>query len=399
MTTFDVIITGAGIVGLATAYELKKLDNSLKIGIIEKEKEVAKHQTGNNSGVIHSGVYYKPGSEKANNCLKGYDKMINFCKEQQIKYDLCGKLIIAKEESELQNLQMIYQRGVDKGMKDLEIVDSQIIKEKEPYIEGIKAINVPQAGIVDYSEVSRKLKQLLEDSGVKFFFENKVTNIELGNTLTIFTNKSQYVSKFLINCAGLYSDKLAELTAVKIAYKIIPFRGEYYKLGQHLNHMVNGLIYPVPNPDLPFLGVHLTKKLDGSIEAGPNAVLAFRREGYNFSQFNFSEFMETITYNGFHKLATKYTSIGIKEMWRSMSKKKFLSDLKTFIPSLTLKDIQYKGAGVRAQACDDKGNLLDDFLILNQNNIVNVCNAPSPAATSCFAIGETIARSLKLVTS
>ena len=224
---FDIIITGAGIVGLATAYELKRLDNSLKIGIIEKESNIAKHQTGNNSGVIHSGIYYKPGSEKANNCLKGYNKLLDFCDEQQIKYDLCGKLIIAKEEFELQNLQMIYQRGIDKGMNDLDIVDEKIIKEKEPHIKGIRAINVPQAGIVNYTEVSKKIKKLLCEAGVNFFFENRVTKITPDNNIKITTTKNQFSAKFLINCAGLYSDKLAELTSQKINYKIIPFRGEY----------------------------------------------------------------------------------------------------------------------------------------------------------------------------
>ncbi len=388
----DITIVGAGIIGLSTAYQLKKQMPTLKIAILEKESAIALHQTGNNSGVIHSGIYYKPESEKAKNCIAGYSKMLDFCKEQQIPYNLCGKIIVAKNAGEIKDMELVYQRGIDKGMKDLSILDQQGIKEIEPNIEGYKGIHVPQAGIVDYKLVAKKIAELLKNQGCQFFFGETLQNVNKAtNSLIITSTNKKFETKSLINCAGLYSDKIAKLTDFEINYKIIPFRGEYYKLAVKHNELIKGLVYPVPNPNLPFLGVHLTKKMDGSIEAGPNAVLAFKREGYRLTDFNLTEFSETLMYRGFHKLATKYTSVGLKEMWRSMSKRKFLNELRDFVPSLKMQDITYKGAGVRAQACDKEGNLLDDFLILKNENIINVCNAPSPAATSCFAIGDTIA--------
>ncbi len=388
---YDVAITGGGIVGLATAYKLLEKTPGLKICLIEKEKTIAKHQTGNNSGVIHSGIYYKPGSLKAKNCLKGYDLMIDYCNQKSITYDLCAKLIVAKDESEIPNMNVLYQRGIDKGMKGLEIVDQKGITEVEPHIKGVKAIYVPQAGIIDYKEVAQKIREDLEAKGCHFVFSERVSDFDISKDVKVKTTKATYDARFLINCAGLYSDVIAKKSGFEVDYKIIPFRGEYYILDEESSKLVNGLIYPVPNPDLPFLGVHLTKKLDGIVEAGPNAVLAFKREGYKFTDIKLSELSETLRYSGFRKLVAKYSSIGFSEFRRSLSKRKFLNDVREFLPQLGMSNIKYRGAGVRAQACDKSGNLLDDFLILEKDNVVNVCNSPSPAATSCFAIGETIA--------
>ncbi|MEE9372603.1 MAG: L-2-hydroxyglutarate oxidase [Saprospiraceae bacterium] len=389
---FDIALVGMGIVGLSTALELKNVHPDISIVIIDKEKDIALHQSGNNSGVIHSGIYYKSGSAKAENCLEGYSKMITYCEEKQIDYSLCGKLIIAKNESEVTELNNIYDRGIEKGMKNLEIIDGKQIKEIEPHVTGYKAIRVPQAGIVDYKRVSLKIQEDLKDKGVTFLYNTKVLGIKIGKDIQIKTSKESVNSKFIVNCAGLYSDRLAKLSGCNINYKILPFRGEYYQLKKELNHLVKGLIYPVPDPNFPFLGIHLTKKMDNCIEAGPNAVLAFRREGYKLSDVNFSELGETLRYSGFQKLVSKYASVGIKELRRSMSKRTFLKELQSFIPSLSLNDFKYRGAGVRAQACDPEGNLIDDFMIQSEGNVVNVCNAPSPAATSCFAIAENIVK-------
>ena len=394
---YDYIIVGAGIVGLSTAYSISKKNKKAKILVLEKESKVSKHQSGNNSNVIHSGIYYKPNSEKAKNCKRGYDLLIDFLKKNQIKYEICGKIIVATNSEEEIELMKLYDRGKKNGLKNLKLLNSSEIKKKEPYVNGTRAIYVPQSGITDYNEVCKKIYKILIKSKTTFKFNSKVKSIKNkvdDNIVTTDCGK-QYSSKYIINVAGLYSDKLAQLST-KVDYKIIPFRGEYYNLKDSARHLVKNLIYPVPNPDFPFLGVHFTRRVDGSIESGPNAVLAFSREGYKMTNINFKELFEILTFKGFIKLAFTYWREGAEEMYRSISKRAYLKSLQKLIPKIKYSDIVRGGSGVRAQAVKINGDLIDDFLIKINGNIVNVCNAPSPAATSCFAIGEHIVNLLKI---
>lgn len=387
----DVIIIGSGIVGLATAFKLLKQKPDLNISIIEKEEMVAKHQTGNNSGVIHSGLYYKPGSLKAENCLSGYHQLINFCKENNIRFDLCGKIVVATDESEIPYLETLLERGKQNGLEGLKILKQDQIKEHEPHATGVKGVFVPQTGIVDYSLVALKLAELIETAGGEFCFGEKVIDVELKKSkATVITDKGSHEGKIVVNCAGLYSDKIALMAMKKLNIRIIPFRGEYYKLAPEKEHLVKNLIYPVPNPNFPFLGVHFTRMAKGGVEAGPNAVLAFSREGYKKSDVNISELLEALTWPGFLKVASKYWKIGMGEMYRSFSKKAFTTALQKLIPEIHTDDLITGGAGVRAQACDIHGGLIDDFLFFTEKNMLNVCNAPSPAATSSLSIGDKI---------
>ncbi len=389
---YDVAIIGAGIVGLSTAYQLQLKKPGIKILLIEKEKDVAQHQTGNNSGVIHSGIYYKPGSLKAKNCIHGYELLIDFAEKYQIPYELCGKIIVASDESELQALQNIYDRGLENGLKDLKWLEQAEMKEIEPHLRGVKGIRVPQTGIIDYKAMSQKIKELLIENGAEFAFDNKVEDILVNNDETIIkTDKAEFKSSLLVNCAGLYSDKVARLTNQNVNLKIVPFRGEYFELKEEKRYLVKHLIYPVPDPAFPFLGVHFTRMIGGGVEAGPNAVLAYAREGYKKSDVNLSEFFETLTWPGFQKVAYKYWRTGLGEFYRSYSKSTFTKALQKLIPEVQSDDLIPGGAGVRAQACDREGGLLDDFMILESKGVVNVCNAPSPAATSSLSIGETVA--------
>lgn len=388
---YDVIVIGAGLVGLATAYQILKKDNNLKILILEKEKDVAQHQSGHNSGVIHSGIYYKPGSLKAKNCLEGYNSIINFAKEHGVRYDLCGKIIVATSPEEIPLLGNIYDRGVENGLQNLQYLSREELREIEPHCEGVKAIKVPQTGIIDYPGVAAKIMELFVDLGGEIEFSQKVNNIvENNDGITIATGKNEFLTKKLISCAGLYSDKITKMTEDKNDVIIIPFRGEYYKLKDEKKYLVNHLIYPVPNPDFPFLGVHFTRMIDGAVEAGPNAVLAFKKEGYRFTDFNFSETMQTLTWPGFRKIVAKYGKTGMGEVHRSLSKTAFTKALQKLLPEIQESDLIPGGSGVRAQACDRNGGLLDDFDIIRNGNIIHVRNAPSPAATSCLAIGNTI---------
>ena len=393
---YDFTIVGAGIVGLSTAYSLIKKYPRSKIIIIEKEETFSKHQSGNNSNVIHSGIYYKPGSNKAINCRKGYDLLLNFLKKHDIPHNICGKIIVANTEQEVDQLMVLLDKGKKNGLKNLKILEEHEIKKYEPYVKGLKAIHVPQAGITDYKLVSKKIYEILKHENVEFKFNTKVLNIENElNFNKVFTDNSLEIkSNFVINVAGLYSDKLAELN-FKIDYKIIPFRGEYYNLKPSASYLVKNLIYPVPNPNFPFLGVHFTRKINNSIESGPNAVFAFSREGYRKSIINFKELFESISYIGFIKLIKMYWKEGIIEMYRSMSKQAYLKSLQKLIPEIKIDDIYSGSAGVRAQAVKSNGEMVDDFLIISKNNIINVCNAPSPAATASFAIGEYITNLIK----
>lgn len=392
---YDVAIIGCGIVGLATAFQLLSKNNRIKLVLLEKEDTIAKHQTGNNSGVIHSGVYYKPGSEKAKNCKRGYQMLLDFCNEESINYELCGKVIVATKDKELPILQNIYERGIQNGLKGLKFLNPAELKEKEPYLFGIKGIWVPQAGIIDYKLVASKYAEKIKLLGGEIKLGHKLNNVIVSNSeLNLETSQGNFSTKLMVNCAGLYSDKIARMTGQGHDFKIIPFRGEYYELKPEKISLVNGLIYPVPDPNFPFLGVHFTKMIQGGVEAGPNAVLAFKREGYRNTQIDFKEFIEIITYQGFLKVAAKYWKDGAYEMYRSYSKKAFVKAMKTLIPSITSDDVVKGGAGVRAQACTKKGHLVDDFLILEKKRVINVCNAPSPAATSSLSIGKTISEKI-----
>jgi L-2-hydroxyglutarate oxidase len=388
----DFIIIGGGIVGLSTAYHLIKENPKLKVVILEKENQIALHQTGNNSGVIHSGIYYKPGSLKAINCKKGYDQLIQFCNQNEIKFDLCGKIIVATEKNELPILNNIYERGISNELTGIKKINAQQIKEIEPHCAGIEGIWVPQTGIIDYKEVSQKYLELFLKLGGEILFGQKVLEIKtVNNNSEIQTQNTTFETKWVINCAGLYSDKIAKMSDSEIDVQILPFRGEYYNIKKEKEYLVKNLIYPVPNPNFPFLGVHFTRMINGGVEAGPNAVLAFAREGYTNKTIKWNELFETLGHSGFQKVALKYWKDGLYEMYRSYSKAAFVKALQKLIPEIKKEDLESGNAGVRAQACDSKGNLSDDFLIFENKNIINVCNAPSPAATSSLAIGESIA--------
>jgi L-2-hydroxyglutarate oxidase len=388
----DVIIIGGGIVGLATALQILNANPRLKVLILEKENEVAKHQTGNNSGVIHSGLYYKPGSLKAKNCIHGYNLLVDFCSKNEIPYELCGKIVVATEPRELPLLKNLFDRGQQNGLQNLKNLKAEELKEYEPHVTGLAGIFVPQTGIVDYKVVAVKYAELIRKKGGEIIFGEKVTGITSSNGETqVITTKANYQTKLVVNCAGLYSDKIARLTSQNINLKIIPFRGEYYKLKKEKESLVRNLIYPVPDPAFPFLGVHFTRMMRGGVEAGPNAVLAFAREGYKKSDINLAELGESLAWPGFQKVASKYWRTGFGEMYRSFSKAAFTKALQKLLPEIQESDLAEGGAGVRAQACDRTGGLIDDFMIIEETQAINVCNAPSPAATSSLSIGETVA--------
>lgn len=389
---YDLIIVGGGIVGLATALKVKQANPTLNLLILEKEKGIAIHQTGHNSGVIHSGLYYKPGSLKATNCIRGYTELIQFCQEENIPYELCGKIVVATAPEELSIMDGLYERGVQNGLKGLKKLTAEELKEYEPHVNGLGGILVPQTGIVNYKVVAEHYLARIKDLGGEIAFGEKVTTVHRkGSTLEVVTENTTYQTNLMVNCAGLYSDKLAKMTLPHINFKIIPFRGEYYQLSKEKEYLVKNLIYPVPDPNFPFLGVHFTRMIDGGIEAGPNAVLAFRREGYTRTALHLGELGETLRWPGFQKVAYKYWRTGMGEMYRSWSKAAFTKALQKLMPEITEKDLIPGGAGVRAQACDKNGGLIDDFLILEGEGVVNVCNAPSPAATSSLSIGKTVA--------
>lgn len=389
----DCIIIGGGIVGLATAYTLLGENPSLKILLLEKEDEVAKHQTGNNSGVIHSGLYYKPGSLKAVNCINGYNMMLDFARQHDIPFDLCGKVVVATQKDQIPLLQNLYQRGIENGLHEISMISAAELKEIEPHCAGLEAIRVPYTGIIDYTAVSLKLAEQIRVLGGIIQTGAKVTDIQLTDSdgAVVETSIGTFNGKLVINCAGLYSDKIAAMTHPDIDVRIIPFRGEYFMLREERRSLVNTLIYPVPDPNFPFLGVHFTKMIDGGVEAGPNAVFAFKREGYTRTSFNASEFWESLTWPGFRKVALKYWKTGLGEYYRSFSKAAFTKALQELIPEVRQEDLIPAGAGVRAQACDRLGGLIDDFVFLETETIIHVLNAPSPAATSSLSIGKTIA--------
>jgi len=390
---YDITIIGGGIVGLASAYHILQLCPDQKLLLLEKESDLAAHQTGHNSGVIHSGIYYKPGSLKAKNCIDGYHMLIDFCQKHDVPFELCGKLIVALDDAELPELEKLYQRGLENGLNQIFMIEKDAIKDYEPHLNGIKAIRVPYTGIIDYTQVCEKLAQEIIKMGGTIQLSTEVKGINhKGITTIIQTTKGDIETKLTVNCAGLYCDKVAEMAGAHSDTRIIPFRGEYFKLKSEKKALVKHLIYPVPNPDFPFLGVHFTRMIDGAVEAGPNAVFAFKREGYHKSDVDLVELFESLAWPGFQKVAMKYWKTGMGEFYRSFSKTAFTSALQRLIPEVQEDDLLPAEAGVRAQACDRTGGLLDDFKIIENEHAIHILNAPSPAATSSLSIGNTIGK-------
>ncbi len=360
------------------------------LAVIEKESKLAVHQTGHNSGVLHTGIYYKPGSLKATNCRQGKAEMEQFCQEHGIPFEICGKVIVAVDETERERLEAIFQRGRENGV-NCELIGAERLREIEPHAAGIAAIHVPEAGIVDYVAVAERLAKRVHEMGGEFVGDAKVTRIDQRETSVILeTQQGAFEGRVAINCAGLYSDVLAKASGASPGAKIIPFRGEYYELDPDAASLVNNLIYPVPDPSFPFLGVHFTRMIQGGVECGPNAVLAFAREGYRKLNVNPLELAGTLTYPGFLRMAAKYWRMGAEEMWRSCSKAAFVRALQRLLPELEGYQLSPAPAGVRAQAVGANGKLIDDFLIVREGRVINVCNAPSPAATASLSIAKRI---------
>jgi L-2-hydroxyglutarate oxidase LhgO len=388
---FDIAIVGAGIVGLATAMELAERRQDLKVVVLEKEDKVAAHQTGHNSGVIHAGLYYKPGSLKAKMAVDGARVMVEFCQEHDIPHELCGKVVVATKESELPRLDELYRRGSANGVPGLTRISPEEIREYEPHTTGVAGLYSPYTGIVDYIAVARKYAEIVKSRGGEIRLGDEATGIQ-GNPdgLVIETTGDEVQTRALINCAGLQSDLIAKMMGRTDGLRIIPFRGEYYELAPESQSLVRGLIYPVPDPDFPFLGVHFTKKIGGSVEAGPNAVLAFAREGYRKTDFSVGHVLGLLAFRGFWIMGSRYWRMGFGEMYRSWSKRAFVTALQGLLPDLGMDDVTPGGAGIRAQAMDRDGNLLDDFSIIEMPNAIHVLNAPSPAATASIVIGRAI---------
>ena len=393
----DIAIVGGGIVGLTTAYHLTNKYPDKKVVVIEKEATIAHHQTGNNSGVIHSGLYYKPGSLKAKNCIDGYHMLLEFCDKHDIKYDLCGKVVVATDKEELGRLRDLFDRGRENGLEGLQMLNQAELKEIEPHLNGIQGIRVPQTGIINSKHICAQLAKEIQEGGGEILLNTEVKSIEeKTDEIQIVTNKNFVECSIMVNCAGLYSDKVASMHLGKIDTRIIPFRGEYFELTTEAEHLVKHLIYPVPDPAFPFLGVHFTRMIGGGIEAGPNAVFAFKKEGYHRTDFDFKEFTESLMWPGFQKVMMKYWKTGLGEMYRSFSKKAFTKALQRLIPEIKEEHLVAAPAGVRAQACDRTGGLLDDFKLVTEKRAIHVINAPSPAATSSLSIGKTIAEMVDL---
>lgn len=388
----DILIVGAGIIGLSTAYQLSELDPSKKIIVLDKESRAAEHQTGHNSGVIHSGIYYRPGSYKAEFAKNGSASMIEFCKTNNIEYSQCGKVIVATEEEELDRMRNLYERGVENSL-DVTLLDGEAIRKIEPYVNTVGGIHVKNTGIVNFREVTEKFGELFINNGGEIHYNNKVEAVKNNaDTIEVTTNKTVYEANYLVNCAGLYSDKLAKLSGIDTDVKIIPFRGEYFKLNEDVEKYVKTLIYPVPNPELPFLGVHFTNMVGGGVDVGPNAVLGFKKEAYKKIGFNRSETLEILTFPGLYRMGLKNVKEAIGEYYRSFNKKAFVKAAQKLIPLIKANDITPMEAGVRAQAMKPDGTLLDDFYFEENDRSIHVLNAPSPAATCSIEIGKEIAQ-------
>ena len=390
--TWDIAIVGGGIIGLASAMELLMRRPGLRLVVLEKDPRIAQHQSGHNSGVIHSGIYYTPGSLKARACVAGKSRLIRFCDEHAIPYELCGKVIVATEPEELPRLENLYQRGLANAVPGLELIGPERLHEIEPHAAGIKALWSPTTGIIDFARVAAKYAELVVARGGAILCNHRVDAIERRDGYQhLVTSGSPVTTRYVISCAGLYADRVARLTAAPEAPRIVPFRGDYYILRPERRDLVRGLIYPVPDPRFPFLGVHFTRRIDGAVWLGPNAVLAFAREGYRRLDVNVRDLSESLRYRGFQQLAAKFWRTGLAEMYRDFSKTGFLRALQRYMPTLRASDLLPGPSGVRAQALAEDGSLVDDFVVDHQDDTIHVRNAPSPAATSSLAIAGMIA--------
>lgn len=392
--TYDIAVIGGGIVGAATFYKLQKKYPTKKIILIEKMNLLADHQTGHNSGVIHSGLYYKPGSLKARNCIQGRHELVAFAKEHGIKHDICGKVVVATDPAELPHMEKIFQIGLENQIEGIKMISAEEVKEHEPFVESIGGIWVPCTGIIDFRGATEKMVELALaiNSESKLVLDQEVLEIQKGEKISnIITNKDEFRAEYLVFCAGLQADRLAKKDGVKLKEKVVGFRGDYYELTEEAKHKIKNLIYPVPNPDFPFLGVHFTRMTDGEIECGPNAVFTFKREGYGKTDFSWRDTWDALTYGGTWKLFFKNMSFGINEYRRAFSKRLFLKTLQRMVPSLTMEDIKPGRAGVRALLLAQDGDTRDDFRIEYHGKSIHVLNAPSPAATASLAIGGYIA--------
>ncbi|MDE2816523.1 MAG: L-2-hydroxyglutarate oxidase [Chloroflexota bacterium] len=388
----DIAIVGGGIVGLSTACALAQRYNGLSIAIFEKEADIAQHQTGHNSGVIHSGIYYRPGSQRARMAVQGSERMVAFCEEHSIPYDRCGKVIVATEVGQVPALVELLRRGQANGVPGVRMIGPEELRELEPYATGIRAIHVPSAGIVNYSLVAQAYRKLLEGAGGEVRTGAEVTAIvEEPNALRLQTTQGDVRSKHVITCGGLYADRVSMAAGLKPEIKVAPFRGEYSELVPEKRYLVRNLIYPVANPAFPFLGVHFTRRINGAIEVGPNAVLAFRRQGYRWRDVSVGDTLDILGYAGFWRMAARYWRTGLGEMYRSLNKRAMVKELQKLVPDVTSRDLVRAGAGVRAQALDRQGKLVEDFHIVQEPRMIHVLNAPSPAATASLSIGSAVA--------
>ncbi|MFQ3575480.1 MAG: L-2-hydroxyglutarate oxidase [Cytophagales bacterium] len=396
---FDVIVVGGGIVGLASAYKIQYAFPHLKVLVLEKEEKLAAHQTGHNSGVIHSGLYYKPGSFKAKNCVSGRKELVEFCKTHHVSHDVCGKVVVATQDWEIPQLEKIFQRGIENGIEGIEKIGHERIKEIEPFCKGIAGIWVPVTGIVDFVGVTNKLAELISkiNPESKVMIGHEVIDlVQDGNHKTVITNRGNFRAKNMVFCGGLFSDRLAQKDGAKnLGMQIVGFRGDYYELTDEAKHKVKNLIYPVPNPKFPFLGVHFTRMWNGDIECGPNAVFTFKREGYGKLDFSLKDTTQALSFSGTWKLLVNNLDFAYNEYRRAFSKKLFLKQLQRLIPSLEESDLKPGRSGVRAMALQPDGNMIDDFKIEYLQNSLHVLNAPSPAATAALAIGQQVCEMAK----
>jgi (S)-2-hydroxyglutarate dehydrogenase len=396
----DLTIIGSGIVGLATALKLTEAYPHTRLKILEKESTIARHQTGHNSGVIHSGLYYRPGSIKAASCVAGRKALLEFCDANSVPYELCGKVVVATSNDEVPRLEELHRRGIANGLKGVELIGPERLREIEPHAAGIKALYVPETGIIDFTNVARAYAKRIQERGGEIHTSHEVRGmLQHGREIVLQTSAGDYRTKCLINCGGLFSDLIATMlvggdkaSGPVEEHRIIPFRGEYYKIAPEKHHLVRNLIYPVPDPSFPFLGVHFTRMIKGGIEAGPNAVLAFAREGYRMSDIDLRDLWKALSFKGFWAMTSKYWRTGFGELYRSVSKQAFVKALQKLLPEISTKDLVRGGAGVRAQAVSATGALVDDFVIKDSRNAIHVLNAPSPGATASLAIGQSIAQ-------
>lgn len=394
MNPVDVVIIGGGIVGLATAYSLLQQHPLKKILILEKEDRLAQHQTGHNSGVLHSGIYYKPGSFKATTCREGKKLMEEFCTRESIDYKICGKVIVARDDSEITALNLLYERGRVNGVS-CEVIGTSRLEELEPHVKGVRALHVAETGIVDYQQVCDRLASRIKERGHEILKGARVTGLkESAKEVIVKSRAGEFPARYVVNCGGLHSDRLASLDGGTTPARIVPFRGEYYKLKPEAEHLCNSLIYPVADPRFPFLGVHLTRMMSGEVECGPNAVLALAREGYRKTDISIADTFETLTYPGFIRLAAKHWRMELGEIWRSLSKAAFVKALRRLVPEIRSDQLVPAMSGVRAQAVSRDGTLLDDFCFEERLRVINVVNAPSPAATASLSIGKVIVNKL-----